>query len=211
MEWSESAEGPWYLCNGVRVNFIADATPEPGMSDYDAYSTSPAFLPSTGPGTGAVETWRRYMRIGINANRLHQSTPTQHMMDAADEVGFMLQPETAIRFDCPLPMTPLFLQSVQELAHATRIHPSTFSFSLLNEVRLPEPATLPSNPVEKSVSQKVPIAVLNYEVEPQKGRARASTVVARHRGSSVGHCTHADPAAFCVLHAQCTHNVLCVC
>ena len=95
VEWTE---GPfYYLVNGVRLNYLSDATPEPGMSAYDCYSTSPAFLPPTGPGTGAPGTWKRYMRLGICSNRIHQSTPTPYMMDAADEVGFMLIPETGIR------------------------------------------------------------------------------------------------------------------
>ena len=38
----------------------------------------------------------------MSANRIHQSTPTQIMLDAADEVGFALQPETAIRGECPV-------------------------------------------------------------------------------------------------------------
>ena len=48
----------------------------------------------------------------MSANRIHQSTPTQIMLDAADEVGFALQPETAIRGECPvrtLVIPPLIL------------------------------------------------------------------------------------------------------
>jgi len=127
VEWTE---GPaWYLVNGVRVNFISDGTPESAMSDYDCYSTSPAFLRP-----GCDETWRRYMRMGICANRIHQSTPTEAMMDAADELGFMLIPETAIRgcqdqkwHDVHLP------RAAKELALACRDHPSVCRYSLLNE------------------------------------------------------------------------------
>lgn len=127
VEWTE---GPaWYLVNGVRINFIGDGTPESAMSEYDCYSTSPAFLLP-----GCAETWKRYMRMGIGANRIHQSTPTEAMMDAADELGFMLIPETAIRGcqdqkwdDVHLP------QAVKELAAVCRNHPSVCRYSLQNE------------------------------------------------------------------------------
>lgn len=127
VEWTE---GPaWYLVNGVRINFISDGTPESAMSEYDCYATSPAFRPP-----GCAETWKRYMRMGISANRIHQSTPTEAMMDAADEVGFMLIPETAIRGcqdqkwdDVHLP------EAARELARACRSHPSVCRYSVLNE------------------------------------------------------------------------------
>lgn len=80
VEWSEAANnGTWYVVNGRRINFISDATPEAAMSSYDCYSTSPAFATLE----GARETWKRYMRLGISANRIHQSTPTEIMLQAA--------------------------------------------------------------------------------------------------------------------------------
>lgn len=134
VEWTEAVNNDtWYVVNGRRINFISDATPEAAMSSYDCYTTSPAFASLE----GAKETWRRYMRLGISANRIHQSTPTQVMLDAADEVGFALQPETAIRAVCPvsngydLPVG--FTQSVRELARECRGHPSVFSYSVMNE------------------------------------------------------------------------------
>ena len=49
------------------------------------------------------------------------------MLDAADEVGFALQPETAIRGSCPVQadgyaLPSGFTQSVRELAAACRGH-----------------------------------------------------------------------------------------
>ena len=75
VEWSEAApdEGTWFLVNGRRINFVSDATPEAAMSSYDCYTNSPAFATLE----GAKETWKRYMRVGMSANRIHQSTPTQ--------------------------------------------------------------------------------------------------------------------------------------
>ena len=140
----EHAEGGpfYYTLNGVRVNQLSDATPENAMSFYDAYAEpvgdagSAAF---TAAG-GAAETWRRYMRLGVTSNRIHQSTPTRAMLDAADEVGFLLKPETPIRGTCNYapcaaggPDLGLFSQSVAELVRATGAHPCVFAFSLENE------------------------------------------------------------------------------
>ena len=95
VEWGE---GPYYYTvNGVRINQISDGTPESAMSDYDSYSLSPAFLPPTETTKGCPESWKRFMRLGISANRTHQSTPTETMLNAADELGFMLIPESPIR------------------------------------------------------------------------------------------------------------------
>lgn len=132
VEWTE---GPYYYCvNGVRINFISDATPEAAMSDYDCYSTSPAFLAPPAPGTGCPETWKRFMRLGICANRIHQSTPTEYMMDAADETGFMLIPETAIRgYQKQRWHEDNFTRAPKELAEVCRNHPSVCRYSLSNE------------------------------------------------------------------------------
>ena len=81
------------------------------------------------------------MRVGISANRIHQSTPTEAMLAAADETGFVLQPETPIR-GVWVPDQPLYLQSVAELARATRAHPSVWSYSVMNEASVSAVAPL---------------------------------------------------------------------
>ncbi len=135
----EHAEGPfYYTVNGVRVTGMSDATPEGGMSHYDAYATA-AFLPPTGPGTGCPETWRRYLRIGININRLHCSPPTDTMMAAADEVGFMIVPEAPIWGNGFSHYNPEFTpQTYHDMGLACRNHPSVARYSLTNEVREPK-------------------------------------------------------------------------
>jgi len=132
VEWSE---GPYYyLVNGVRINYISDATPEAAMCEYDCYSTSAAFLPPTVTGTGCPETWKRYMRLGICANRIHQSTPTEYMMNVADETGFLLIPETAIRgYQQQHWQEDNFTRAPKELAEVCRNHPSVCRYSLQNE------------------------------------------------------------------------------
>jgi hypothetical protein len=157
VEWTE---GPfYYLVNGVRINQVSDGTPEPGMSEYDCYTVSPAFLPPTDSTGGCPETWKRYMRLGISANRIHQSTPTEYMMDAADETGFMLIPETGIRgcqtqnwHDAWLP------QSVIELARLCRNHPSVCRYSLQNEAN---PAWIPV--LIDSIKKADPLRPLVFE------------------------------------------------
>jgi len=133
VEWSEELN--YFTVNGVRINMISDGTPEPAMSEYDCYSNSPAFLPASGNTLGCPETWERYMRLGICANRIHQSTPTEYMMDMADELGFILIAESPIRGCQEQKWAKLepYLQSVKEMALYGRNHPSICRYSLLNE------------------------------------------------------------------------------
>lgn len=132
----EYGEGPYYYTiNGLRINHISDGTPESGMSEFDCYSVSPAFLPPSATSKGCPESWKRYMRIGMCTYRTHQSTPTPYMMDAADETGMMLVPETGIRWQtagADQPLEPL-TQSVRDLARVCRNHPCIAMYSLSNE------------------------------------------------------------------------------
>lgn len=131
----------YYLLNGVRMNHLSDATPESGMSYYDAY-VSPAFsLPSAssigGPYSGGIySTWSNYMQVGITSNRIHQSTPTQAMLDTSDEVGFLLKPESTTR-GCPgyepCLFNDIYLQNVAELVRFCKHSPSVFAYSVENE------------------------------------------------------------------------------
>ena len=129
----------YYTLNGVRVNHISDATPENGMSFYDAYS-APASHFAQAPG----DAWRRYMALGLTSLRVHQSTPTEALLLAADEAGFLLKPESPVRGACNYEACPGgsggdaallagFTQSVRELAGAASGHPSVFAYSVENE------------------------------------------------------------------------------
>lgn len=131
----EYGEGPYYYTvNGVRIGVQpADSEPEPGP---DGFSTAVAFLPTTRPNSGCPETWKRYLRLGINTLRTHQATPTEYMMQSADEVGFMLIPETAIRGsdNSNTSFGPVYMpQAERELGLACRNHPSVCRYSLHNE------------------------------------------------------------------------------
>lgn len=132
----EHGEGlNYYTVNGVRYTGLGDATAESQLSFYDAYN-SPAWLPPTKPGTGAPESWRRYLRVGINIKRLLCSPPTEYMMQAADEVGFLLIPEAPIWGNGLSRYSPTYTpQTFFDMGRACRNHPSVARYSLTNEVR----------------------------------------------------------------------------
>jgi len=133
----EYTEGPfYYLVNNVRVTGIGDGTTEAQISEYDAYSTSPAFLPPTDHTLGCPETWRRYQRIGINCIRVCNSMPTEYMFETADEQGFMLVPEPPIWGNEVSIYHPVYTpESIREMARYCRNHPSVVRYSLTNETR----------------------------------------------------------------------------
>ena len=132
----EHAEGPYYYTiNGVRVTGIGEGAAEGQLSYYDSYTEAPAFQPPGGSRSGCAETWRRYMRIGINSMRLHCSPPTEYLMETADEVGFLLVPEVPIWGNGLSQWDPVnHPQAVQEMGSLCRNHPSVARYSLTNEV-----------------------------------------------------------------------------
>lgn len=135
----EHAEGPfYYTVNGVRVNLPSDASAVTQGCVYDGYAEAEAFRYSEDPNKGCQETWKRYMRLGIRANRTHQEPPTQNLLDAADEVGFILIPETAIRGShypqSNDPANPYYRQHIQDMVRECRNHPSVARYSLSNEL-----------------------------------------------------------------------------
>jgi hypothetical protein len=124
----------YYTVNGVRMTQPSDGTAE-GQFSYDAYTESPAFKPPTGPGTGCPESFKRYMRLGYNTNRTHASIPTEYMMGVADEVGFMLYPESAIRGfgESGVWDSASYCDDVREMVITCRNHPSICRYSVHNE------------------------------------------------------------------------------
>ena len=140
VQWGEGKH--YYTVNGVRVNMYSDSTTESQMSYWDCYSTAPAFLPPD-PKTGRLgcpETWKRYMRIGINMNRICCSTPTEYMMQTADEVGFMLMPESPLWGNHTSVFNPKVTpQVVKEMVRHCRSHPSVARYSVANEVQRIKP------------------------------------------------------------------------
>ena len=136
VQWGEGKY--YYTVNGVRVNQYSDSTCESQMSHYDCYSTSSAFArpDPAKKRLGCPETWKRYMRIGMNMNRICCSTPTEYMMAAADEVGFMLMPESPIWGNRTSVYNPdVTPRVVRALVRHCRNHPSVARYSVFNEVQ----------------------------------------------------------------------------
>ena len=132
----EHRESPYYYTiNGVRIGCQpSDGTAENHFGT-DAYVKQAAFLPPTGPATGCPESFRRYMRLGVNTNRTHQSIPSDYMMDVADEIGFMLIPESMIRgfTECGVWDSATYTNDVRDEVLSCRNHPSIVRYSIDNE------------------------------------------------------------------------------
>lgn len=134
--FAEYTEGPYYYkINGVHVFQFGDDTQE---SHYSG-GAQLGFLNTEGWGDGprgAKETWKRYLRIGINSYRIHISAATRAMVDAADEVGFMLIPNSAILGEKALQETwhdDFKPEAVRGMVRFHRKHPSTVRYSMDNE------------------------------------------------------------------------------
>jgi hypothetical protein len=95
--------GDHYELNGVKVNFRGDSLQGANYDNIDhhgrgdAYDTYPGFLqPSQGNG-GWPQAVDNYLRLNYSGVRIHQIPATPYMLDVADELGLMIQDETAIR------------------------------------------------------------------------------------------------------------------
>ena len=187
----EHAEGPYYYTiNGVRVNLPSDATAITQCGIYDGYTESPAFRPPTAANTGCPETWKRYMRLGIRANRTHQEPPTEYMMEAADEVGFILIPETGIRGSylkqSRNPQEPSYATHIAEMVVACRNHPSVARYSLCNEFGAP-PEFI------DYAAHHDPTRPLVYETNSHSVSTRVETPLG-HAYTTAHYCTWPRPA-----------------
>ena len=139
--------GDHYELNGVRVNFRGDSLQGANYDSIraakdvsDAYDLLPGFLPpSTGNAgwPGAVDNWQR---LNYNVARIHQEPASPYMLDVADELGFMIIDETAIRGTngdqdfAPAPGgEPNMLAHARALVLRDRNHPSVIRWSQCNE------------------------------------------------------------------------------
>jgi len=96
--------GAYYELNGIRVNFRGDNIQganydsiNNGKGTSDAYDLLPGFLPPSGNSPGWPQAIDNYQRLNYNVNRIHQTPASPYMIDVADEMGFMIIDETAIR------------------------------------------------------------------------------------------------------------------
>lgn len=125
-------EGPHsYRINGVDYTTLADSISYGQVAGWDSFQ-HPAFT------SECSASWRRYQRIGFNGVRLHVSTPTRKMLEAADEAGFLLIPEAGIWGNRTHHFHPEHtIHAVRSLISHCRAHPSVARYSLTNEVREP--------------------------------------------------------------------------
>ena len=96
--------GAYYELNGIRVNFRGDNIQGAnydsinfGKGTSDAFDLLPGFLPPSGNNPGWPQAVDNYQRLNYNVNRIHQTPASPYMLDVADEMGFMIIDETAIR------------------------------------------------------------------------------------------------------------------
>ena len=139
--------GDHYELNGVRVNFRGDSLQGANYDSIraardvsDAYDLVPGFLPPSAGNAGwpgAVDNWQR---LNYNVARIHQEPASPYMLDVADELGFMIIDETAIRGTngdqdfAPAPGgEPNMLAHAAALVLRDRNHPSVIRWSQCNE------------------------------------------------------------------------------
>ena len=95
--------GDHFELNGRRVNFRGDSIQGANYDniDYhgisDAYDTLPGFLKPSAGNAGWPKAVDNYLRLNFSSVRIHQIPATPYMLDVADEMGLMIQDETAIR------------------------------------------------------------------------------------------------------------------
>ncbi|WP_129337314.1 glycoside hydrolase family 2 TIM barrel-domain containing protein [Cellulomonas endophytica] len=95
--------GAFYELNGVRINFRGDSLQGANYDNIDhhgvsdAFDTLPGFRAPTRDNPGWPQAVRNYQRLNYNSVRIHQIPATPYMLDVADELGLIIQDETAIR------------------------------------------------------------------------------------------------------------------
>ena len=95
--------GDHFELNGVPVNFRGDSLQGANYDNIDfhgisdAYDTFPGFLRPSGDNGGWPQAVDNYQRLNYNSVRIHQIPATPYLLDVADEMGLMIQDETAIR------------------------------------------------------------------------------------------------------------------
>ena len=106
-------------------------------------------FPLTGYPATDVETWKRIIRIckqwGLNGMRFHSWCPPRAAFDAADELGFYLQPECGMwnNFDPERRMLGVLDDETERLLRAYGNHPSFIMLAASNEPAGQYPQQLP--------------------------------------------------------------------
>jgi hypothetical protein len=139
--------GDHFELNGVHVNFRGDSLQGANYDniDYhgisDAYDTFPGFLQPSESNGGWPTAVDNYLRLNYSSVRIHQVPATPYMLDVADELGLMIQDETAIRGSNNrenfLTGRDNMLKHLADLVQRDRNHASVLRWSQSNEPFVP--------------------------------------------------------------------------
>ncbi len=131
--------GTHYELSGVRVNFRGDSLQGANYDSIksDAYDLVPGFLPPSASNPGWPQAIDNYQRLNYSVARIHQIPASPYMLDVADEMGFMVIDESAIRGtsgdeDFVLGLANM-VGHVRALVLRDRNHPSVIRWSQDNE------------------------------------------------------------------------------
>jgi hypothetical protein len=131
--------GTHYELSGVRVNFRGDSLQGANYDSIksDAYDLVPGFLPASAGHPGWPQAIDNYQRLNYSVARIHQIPASPYMLDVADELGFMVIDESAIRGtsgdeDFVAGLANM-VGHVRALVLRDRNHPSVIRWSQCNE------------------------------------------------------------------------------
>ena len=138
--------GDHFELNGARVNFRGDSLQGVNYDNIDfhgrsdAYDTFPGFLKPSKSNAGWPKAVDNYLRLNYSGVRIHQIPATPYMLDVADEMGLMIQDETAIRGSNNrenfITGRDNMLKHLADLVKRDRNHASVLRWSQANEPRV---------------------------------------------------------------------------
>jgi hypothetical protein len=190
----------YYYLNGIRVNYRGDNLQG---ADYDsidsggkgdAYDTLPGFLAPSAQSPGWPQAVRNYQRLNYNFMRIHQELAAPYMLDTADELGFMVMGETAIRGSSNdqdfVAGHDYMVGHAQAMVLRDRNHPSIVRWSQCNE---PNGANTDSNQFEADLFNAItkldstrPISVDSWFSGGNYGLPSPAFVISKHYSSGLG-------------------------
>ena len=138
--------GDHFELNGRRINFRGDSIQGANYDNIDhhgisdAYDTLPGFLKPSAGNAGWPKAVDNYLRLNFSSVRIHQIPATPYMLDVADEMGLMIQDETAIRGSNNRENFDLgrenMVKHLADLVKRDRNHASVLRWSQANEPRV---------------------------------------------------------------------------
>jgi beta-galactosidase len=135
----------------------------------------------------------RAREYGFNFVRHHSWTPPENYLEAADELGMMLQPEFPFAYRWDLPNTPQARRSALEQWEAVirlnRNHPSVVSWCMGNELYDSFDLAPEMYKIAKDLDPTRPVVDTDGCRFPHKDRPTLDYMVVQFgEGTSIGHC-----------------------